>query len=257
MHLPSSPAPGTLETQGRLLFLPTASAEAQARLSSEAYTAWKTSVDWITQWIAGPVTKPNPYGSVTKEESVCRFSPPALQLGFMLFAIAQPTNPNSLDAIYAELYHFADIFESLNPKEYPKNKLKNINVIFPNTPDSVFAQLDGDKVDPNVRMDLYKRGIMFANANPSCNYRAKFDPTVFAMRAPVPLFSIRTFVEQDWHLTSVVPEFRQIYIERFGQPPVDNPYTGLKGWWHDTCYRTRECLKPIKQVVKKLLGRHE
>ena len=88
-----------------------------------------------------------------------------------------------------------------------------------------------DATDPgrNVKNDLLKQGVLVGEFFPTCPFATTFNPRLFALRSPVPMYVLRSFIETDWRFICQVPEWQKTYRERFGDPPPKLRHIG--GFW--------------------------
>ncbi len=193
-----------------------------AALSDDEREALIKTRDWVSTF---PTRRVNKHGRM---EAICPFVEPAIQRDTMFFSIARPESPNSIDSIDQELRHFTKIFNALEPKTMPSALTKAVIAIFPETK----GQLLLDATDPgrDLKGDLMEAGVLVGEFFPSCPFATSFDPKLFALRSPVPMYVVRTFIETDWRFIAQVERWREIYRATFGEPPRDLQHLGtLRG----------------------------
>ncbi len=178
--------------------------------------------DWVATF---PTRKVNKHG---RREAICPFVEPAIQRGTMHFSIAQPTSATEVEGIDQELRGFAELFHALEPKTMPAAMTKTVIAVFPETPGQLL--LDATEGNRSLKGDLLEAGILVGEFFPTCPFASTFDPKLFALRSPVPMYVLRSFIETDWRFVAEVPRWRAIYREAFGEPPRDLQHLGtLRG----------------------------
>tara|TARA_R110002096_G_scaffold159011_6_gene324639 strand:+ start:6231 stop:6935 length:705 start_codon:yes stop_codon:yes gene_type:complete len=180
----------------------------------------------IRDWVADfPTRKVVKFG---RTEAICPFVEPAIQRETMHFALAQLAAPNNIGAIDGELRRFARIFNELEPMEMPAAMTKTVVAIFPETTGQLL--LDATDASRDLKGDMLESGILVGEFFPTCPFASTFDPKLFALRSPVPMYVLRSFIETDWRFIAQVERWRGIYRERFGEPPRDLQHLGtLRG----------------------------
>ncbi|MEM1297447.1 MAG: DUF6875 domain-containing protein [Verrucomicrobiota bacterium] len=192
------------------------------QLTANEREALVKSRDWVADFPTRKVVK---FG---RKEAICPFVEPAIHRKTMHFAIAQLSAPNNIEAIDGELRRFADIFNELEPTTMPAAMTKAVVVIFPETTGQFL--LDATDASRDLKGDMLEAGILVGEFFPSCPFASTFDPKLFALRSPVPMYVLRSFIETDWRFIAQVESWREIYRERFGEPPRDLQHLGtLRG----------------------------
>lgn len=178
--------------------------------------------DWVVDFPTRKVVKQG------RKEAICPFVEPAIQRDTMHFSIARLSAPDNIDAIDEELRSFADLFNEMEPRTMPAAMTKTIVAIFPETKGQLL--LDATDGSRALKGDLLEAGIMVGEFFPTCPFASSFDPKLFALRSPVPMYVLRSFIETDWRFIAQVESWREIYRERFGEPPRDLQHLGtLRG----------------------------
>lgn len=90
--------------------------------------------------------------------------------------------------------------------------------------------LDATEPERKIKDTLLKRGILAGEFFPSCPFATTFNPRLFALRSPVPMYVLRTFIETDWRFICQVPKWQETYRERFGEPPAKLRHMGSFSW---------------------------
>lgn len=90
--------------------------------------------------------------------------------------------------------------------------------------------LDATHPDRKIKNTLLKRGILVGEFFPSCPFATTFNPRLFALRSPVPMYVLRTFIETDWRFICQVPDWQKTYRDRFGEPPAKLRHLGGFIW---------------------------
>jgi len=81
-----------------------------------------------------------------------------------------------------------------------------------------------------IKNELLGRGILAGEFFPSCPFATTFNPRLFALRSPAPMYVLRTLLETDWRLICRIPAWQETYRERFGEPPARLRHLGGP-WW--------------------------
>ncbi|MEM9015597.1 MAG: DUF6875 domain-containing protein [Verrucomicrobiota bacterium] len=110
-----------------------------------------------------------------------------------------------------------------------------------------------EATDPvrGIKRELLKRGILAGEFFPSCPFATTFNPRLFALRSPGPMYVLRSFIETDWKFICKVPAWQFLYRERFGAPPRSQARYG--GWW----WRQQERLRWRWEAVLNRLTSEE
>lgn len=89
-----------------------------------------------------------------------------------------------------------------------------------------------EATDPgrSIKGELLERGILVGEFFPSCPFATTFNPQLFALRSPAPMYVLRTFIEGDWRFICQIPEWQEIYRKRFGEPPHHLRHLGGATW---------------------------
>lgn len=89
-----------------------------------------------------------------------------------------------------------------------------------------------EATDPSreIKGKLLKQGILVGEFFPSCPFATTFNPRLFALRSPAPMYVFRTFLESDWRFICQVPTWQKIYRDRFGEPPRKLRHLGGTVW---------------------------
>ena len=207
--------------RNRLLATPEHFDQLYKTLNEKQTEALKASHHWVSTFITQIVNK-----GPGKVEGICPFVKESLNRGEMLFSIAQPQNPESLDDIHTELMTYAQIFCDIEPKDYPKCLHKCVIPIFPDTPGKLITEAI---VHHSAREDLLKMGIMVGDASPDRDFQATWDPTFNPMQSPYPLYALRSFIPTDWRFINNSDNLRAIYKARFGEPKDGDEYNSFFG----------------------------
>lgn len=178
--------------------------------------------DWITNFVTQRVNK---HG---RREAICPFVEPSLQREAMFLSIATPDQPNEIASIDRELRHFSRIFHELEPKAMPAAIVKTVVAIFPQTRGPLL--LEATDASRDLKGDLLEDGILVGEFFSTCPFATTFNPRLYALRSPRPMYVLRSFIDTDWRFIAQVPRWREIYRARFGDPPADSQHLGtLRG----------------------------
>ena len=185
--------------------------DAQQLLSARELEAVTNTHDWIASFIAKKVNK---HG---RREAICPFVEPSFEKNAMFYSIAEPEEVNDIESIDTELRRQAEIFHALEPTQMPDAMVKALVAIYPETRGPLL--LDATAPDRDLKADLLEDGIMVGEFFSTCPFATSFNPKLFALRSPHPMYALRTFIEGDWRFIAQVERWRDIYRDRFGEPP--------------------------------------
>src|SRR5690606_24148637 len=169
-----------------------------------------------------------------RTEAVCPMVAPSLAAGGMRYAVATTGEREpALDRMDGLLLDAADSFDAI---ETDDPRLRCLVVVIPEVKGS--RLLDATRPDREIKNTLLKRGILVGEFFPGCPFATTFNPRLFALRSPTPMYVLRTFLESDWRFICQIPEWQKTYRARFGNPPkklrhLGGPIWGLKqkaGW---------------------------
>lgn len=195
----------------REIFTPEDCGADSQQLPDEHAEAIRETNDWVTNFITKRVDKQG------RREAICPIVEPSLQKKAMFYAIAKPEEPNEIASIDRELRHFVDLFHALEPREMPAAIVKAVVAIFPETRGPLLLEATDPKRD--LKGDLLEAGILVGEFFSSCPFAATFNPRLFALRSPHPMFVLRSFIDTDWRFIAQVDRWRELYHDRFGDPP--------------------------------------
>lgn len=159
-------------------------------------------------------------------EAICPMVGPSLAAGGMRYAVAsmlgrEPGLP-TLDRLLLEAAGGFDHIETDDPR------LRCLVVIAPGVKGS--RLLDATHPTRAIKNTLLQRGILVGEFFPSCPFATTFNPRLFALRSPSPMYVLRTFLESDWRFICQIPEWQKTYRERFGDPPKKLRHLGGPLW---------------------------
>lgn len=181
-------------------------------------------------------------------EAICPMVAPSIVDESFFFATAFPEKREpelrELDDI---LRSGADRFES--EIEASDERLRCLTLILPGVRGA--RLLEATDPSRGIKGELLTRGILVGEFFPSCPFATTFNPRLFALRSPAPMYVFRTFLESDWRFICQVPAWQAVYRERFGDPPRKLRHLGGTAWrlrqkfkWRADALRNR--LFPLK-----------
>ncbi|MDF1824941.1 MAG: hypothetical protein P1U68_09885 [Verrucomicrobiales bacterium] len=178
-------------------------------------------VDWAATY---PVHKVRKHRRV---EAICPMVAPSIADRSFYFAGAFPeTREPALTALDEILWSAADRFESEIDASDPR--LRCLTLVLPGVRGA--RLLEATDPSRGIKRDLLRRGILVGEFFPSCPFATTFNPRLFALRSPAPMYVFRTFLESDWRFICQVPAWQTVYRERFGEPPRKLRHLGGRGW---------------------------
>ncbi len=178
-------------------------------LSEAEYAQLKSALNWIQNFIM----KPHP--NLGRPGAVCPYVQPSMDDGLFYFTIAQPTNPDNFDTIFQELSHYKEIFLPMTPTSGPLSELRAFIILFPDSPEQVLANPKDSKA---MKTRLMEEGVTVGQFFPTTDVKKQLKSKFFPIQPPLPLYSMRTFIESDWEFIKREPEWREVYHQKFGKP---------------------------------------
>jgi hypothetical protein len=160
-------------------------------------------------------------------EAICPMVAPSLSAGAMVFSVVSgEDHESSLERLDDLLREAAGVFESRIPCDDPR--LRCLVVILPGVRGGRLLEA----TDParGIKNELLRRGILVGEFFPTCPFATTFNPRLFALRSPAPMYVLRTFLESDWRFICQIPAWQKTYRERFGEPPARLRHLGGR-WW--------------------------
>lgn len=175
-------------------------------------------------------------------EAICPMLAPSLTSRGLVFAhVSMGEREPSLERLDDLLSEAADRFE--NEVTCPDPRLRCLVVVIPDVRGGCLLEA----TDPRrgIKNELLRSGILVGEFFPSCPFATTFNPRLFALRSPSPMYVLRSFIESDWRFICQIPEWQQTYRDRFGEPPaklrhLGGPIWRLKqkvGWRIDALWR--------------------
>lgn len=189
--------------------------------SREDSESIRRCVAWTTTYPLQRVRKQR------RVEAICPMVAPSLSAGAMVFSVASGEDRDpSLQRLDDLLREAAGVFESRIPCDDPR--LRCLVLILPGVRGGRLLEA----TDParGIKNELLRRGILVGEFFPTCPFATTFNPRLFALRSPVPMYVLRTFIESDWRFICQVPAWQKTYRDRFGEPPPKLRHLGGR-WW--------------------------
>jgi hypothetical protein len=160
-------------------------------------------------------------------EAICPMLAPSLTSRGLVFAhVSMGGREPSLERLDDLLREAADRFE--NEVTCPDPRLRCLVVVIPDVRGGRLLEA----TDPRrgIKNELLRRGILVGEFFPSCPFATTFNPRLFALRSPSPMYVLRSFIESDWRFICQIPEWQQTYRDRFGEPPAKLRHLGGPLW---------------------------
>lgn len=193
----------------------------RAGLSIEEAEEMRRCAAWTTTYPLQRVKKRR------RVEAICPMLAPSLTSRGLRFAHAPiGEREPSLDRLDDLLREAADRFES--EVDCPDPRLKCLVVVIPDVRGG--RLLEATEPGREIKNELLRRGILVGEFFPSCPFATTFNPRLFALRSPSPMYVLRSFIESDWRFICQVPAWQQTYRDRFGEPPPRLRHLGGPLW---------------------------
>jgi len=159
-------------------------------------------------------------------EAICPMLAPALAARGLSFAAADlGEREPSLERLDDLLREAADAFESLDCGD---PRLRCLVLVVPGVRGA--RLLEATAPSRGIKDELLRRGILAGEFFPSCPFATTFNPRLFALRSPAPMYVLRTLLESDWRFLCQIPAWQRTYRERFGEPPARLRHLGGPLW---------------------------
>lgn len=177
-----------------------------------------------------------------REEAICPMMAPALAARSVYFSAKRVSDRElpleSLDAILREA---ATVFEEKIVS--PDPRLRCLVLVLPGVRGGRLLEA----TDParEIKNELLRRGILVGEFFPGCPFATTFNPRLFALRSPAPMYVLRSFIESDWRFICQIPAWQRTYRARFGEPPAKLRHLGGPIW------RLRQKISWRVDAVKK------
>ncbi len=193
----------------------------RAGVSRKSAESMRRCAAWTTTYPLQRVKKRR------RVEAICPMLSPALTSRGLVFAhAAMDEREPSLERLDDLLREAADRFEA--EVVCPDPRLRCLVLILPEVRGGRLIEA----TDPSrgIKNELLQRGILVGEFFPSCPFATTFNPRLFALRSPSPMYVLRSFIELDWRFICQVPEWQESYRDRFGEPPPRLRHLGGPLW---------------------------
>ncbi len=159
-------------------------------------------------------------------EAICPMVAPSLAADGLRYAVAtMGEREPDLGRLDELLLQAADSFDAI---ELGDPRLRCLVVVVPEVKGSCL--LDATRPNREIKNTLLSRGILVGEFFPGCPFATTFNPRLFALRSPAPMYVLRTFLESDWRFICQIPEWQKTYRARFGEPPKTLRHLGGPVW---------------------------
>jgi len=179
-----------------------------AGYGEDAASALVSCAEWVATFPVRRVRKKS------RLEAICPFVQPSIDAGRMKIVAEELFDPESLRSFDNLLRRNAIRFRDLTNGGDPM--LACLVVVVPGVRGS--RLLEATHPGRPIKNELMREGIMVGEFFPSCPFATTFNPKLFALRSPAPMYVLRGFIESDWRFIAKVPEWQKTYRERFGNP---------------------------------------
>lgn len=189
-------------------------------LSGPAALALSECAEWTATFPLQRVRKQR------RIEAICPFVAPAIAADALLFSAAELSDAEpGLERLDELLRESANLFESIDTSD---PRLRALVMVLPGVRGGRLLEA----TDPSrpIKNELLRRGILVGEFFPSCPFATTFNPRLFALRSPSPMYVLRGFIDTDWRFICQVPEWQATYRDRFGEPPARLRHLGGPVW---------------------------
>jgi len=160
-------------------------------------------------------------------EAICPMMAPALAARGVSFTLApMDERETPLERLDDLLRQAARLFETRMVCDDPR--LRCLVVVVPGVRGG--RLLEATTPDREIKNELLGRGILVGEFFPSCPFATTFNPRLFALRSPAPMYVLRSFMESDWRFICQIPAWQRTYRARFGEPPAKLRHLGGPIW---------------------------
>lgn len=190
-------------------------------LPPETARALAECVAWTTSY---PLQRVRKQGRL---EALCPMVAPSLAADAMRFAVvSDAAREASFDFLDGLLRQAADRFENEVVSEDPR--LRCLVLVLPGVRGG--RLLEATAPERGIKNELLRRGILVGEFFPTCPFATTFNPRLFALRSPAPMYVLRTFIESDWRFICQIPDWQTTYRGHFGEPPAKLRHLGGPLW---------------------------
>jgi hypothetical protein len=166
------------------------------------------------RWIENFIMQPHP--RLGRAGVVCPYVKPCLDANIFYLSLAPMKQPERYDEIFRMMHTHARIFSRMEPRTGPLENLRVLMALVPNGRDSV---LSDPELSKRLKTEMMERNVtigqFFPTLNPIKYVKSKFFPN----QPPFCMYTMRTFIRSDWMFIQNEPEWRQVYLDKFGTPP--------------------------------------
>lgn len=160
-------------------------------------------------------------------EAICPMLAPALSArGIVFSSLLLGEREPELERLDEVLRDAAEVFE--NEVTCADPRLRCLVLVLPGVRGARLLEA----TDParGIKNELLRRGILVGEFFPTCPFATTFNPRLFALRSPAPMYVLRTFPESDWRFICQIPSWQRTYRDRFGEPPEKLRHLGGPLW---------------------------
>lgn len=189
--------------------------------SLEEVSAIRQCAAWTTTFPLQRVRKRR------RVEAICPMLAPSLMArGLVFSSLSMGEREPDLDRLDEVLREAADVFD--RKIDCVDSRLKCLVLILPGVRGA--RLLEATTPERSIKNELLRRGILVGEFFPTCPFATTFNPRLFALRSPAPMYVLRTFLESDWRFICQIPSWQKTYRERFGEPPEKLRHLGGPLW---------------------------
>lgn len=149
-------------------------------------------------------------------QALCPAIEPSLKRNAMLMTMAKTTTDDN-HGMLRELQDCAELHQDIRDKvgaDFPVAVI----LIFPTGDGEAMMDLTNPE-NSGIKSELMRKGIMSGAFFKESPFSSTFDPNLKPLRSPHPAFILRNIQKFDWVFVGGIPEWREIYLETFGNPP--------------------------------------
>ncbi len=168
----------------------------------------------VMRWVREFIMRPHP--RLGRPGVVCPYVKLSLEAAIFYLSLTTLEDPRRYDEIYGLMHSHADIFTRMQPHSGPWENLRVMLVLMPNARENILCDPEASK---RLKTEMMQRGITVGQFFPTWHPIRALKSKFFPNQPPLCLYTMRPFIRSDWMFINGEPEWRAVYLERFGQPP--------------------------------------
>lgn len=174
----------------------------------------KETMRWIREFIM------RPHPSLGRTGVVCPYVKTSIDESIFFLTVAYPEDPSNYSQIMSALETCRTRFLTVEPTSGPLSILRVLLILFPH---AVEKDLELPLESKRMKSEMMEAGVTVGQFFPTEDIDKFLKSRFFPVQPPMCLYTMRQFIETDWMFIHREPEWRAIYLKRFGKPPELKP----------------------------------